>query len=56
MVVYENKNDQKLKAFKVDADKQLWETILERCKFIMEMTEAPVKCTGMWYCKCKGEK
>jgi|TARA_R110000824_G_C15207472_1_gene676285 hypothetical protein len=56
VVVYENKNDQKLKAFKVDADKQLWETILERCKFIMEMTEAPVKCTGMWYCKCKGEK
>ena len=56
VVVYENKNDQKLKAFKVDADKEMWETILDRCKLIMEMEEAPSNCTGMWYCKCKGVK
>ena len=56
VVMYENKNDQKLKAFKVDVDKQIWTDILDRCKSIMNMSEAPVQCTGMWYCKCKGEK
>ena len=56
VVVYENKNDQKLKAFKVNVDKDMWETILDRCKSIMEMEEAPSICTGMWYCKCKGTK
>ena len=56
VVMYENKNDQKLKAFKVDVDKQIWTDILDRCKSIMNMSEAPVQCTGMWYCKCKGER
>jgi hypothetical protein len=56
VVMYENKNDQKLKAFKVDVDKQVWTDILDRCKSIMSMSEAPTKCTGMWYCKCKGER
>ena len=56
VVMYENKNDQKLKAFKVDVDKQVWTDILDRCKSIMNMSEAPVQCTGMWYCKCKGER
>ena len=54
--MYENKNDQKLKAFKVDTDKQVWTDILDRCKLIMNMAEAPENCTGMWYCKCKGKK
>lgn len=56
VVLYENKNDQKLKAFKVDRDAKTWDDILKRCKTIMTMTSAPVECTGMWYCKCKGGK
>ena len=56
VVMYENKNDQKLKAFKVNVDKEVWTGILDRCESIMNMSEAPTKCTGMWYCKCKGER
>jgi hypothetical protein len=54
--MYENKNDQNLKAFKVDRDKKVWEDILDRCKKIMTMTIEPEDCTGMWYCKCKNRR
>jgi hypothetical protein len=56
VVMYENKNDQNLKAFKVDRDKKVWDDILKRCKKIMTMTTEPETCTGMWYCKCKNRR
>ena len=56
IVLYENKNDQKLKAFKVERDVKVWETLLERCLNIMNMTELPATCTGEVWCKCKGVK
>jgi hypothetical protein len=56
VVMYENKNDQNLKAFKVDRDKKVWKDILDRCKKIMTMTIEPEDCTGMWYCKCKNRR
>ena len=54
IVLYENKNDQNLKAFKVDRDTRMWEKLLERCVTIMEMTQIPDICTGDTWCKCKG--
>ena len=56
IVLYENKNDQKLKAFKVERDVKVWNTLLERCQNIMNMTEFPTTCTGDTWCKCKGGK
>jgi hypothetical protein len=56
VVLYENKNDQNLKAFKVDRDKKVWEDVLNRCEKIMAMTTEPNQCTGMWYCKCKNKR
>ena len=56
VVLYENKNDQNFKAFKVDRDEQVWQDILQRCEKIMNMTTEPDKCTGMWYCKCKNRR
>ena len=56
IVLYENKNDQKLKAFKVERDIKVWETLLERCINIMNMTKLPDTCTGDVWCKCKGVK
>ena len=54
IVLYENKNDQNLKAFKVSRDVSVWETLLERCGNIMSMTSIPETCTGDTWCKCKG--
>ena len=56
VVLYENKNDQNFKAFKVDRDEQVWQDILKRCEKIMNMTTEPETCTGMWYCKCKNKR
>ena len=53
IVLYENKNDQKLKAFKVDKDPKMWDNILKRLFKIMSMTRIPEKCTGESYCQCK---
>ena len=53
IVLYENKNDQKLKAFQVRKDTAIWESVLNRCFKIMEMTEAPEKCGGNKWCQCK---
>jgi len=54
IVLYENKNDQNLKAFKVSRQPLVWETLLERCTNIMGMTSIPETCTGDTWCKCKG--
>ena len=52
-VLYENKNDQKTKAFFVKRDSVQWEGILTRCYNIQSMTEAPKVCTGEYYCSCR---
>jgi hypothetical protein len=52
-LLYENKDTQDLKSFKILRDPLSWEDLVSRCYRIMEMKEAPVKCTGMWYCDCK---
>ena len=58
IVVYENKNDQDMKAFKIVKDKKVWDEILERCIRIMNMTpnEVPLECTGEFYCACREVK
>ena len=58
IVLYENKNDQKLKAFKVIRDEKLWESILERCRRIQIMlpSDIPTQCNGDFFCSCKGVK
>ena len=52
-VLYENKNDQKIKSFIVERDFKQWDLILDRCYKIMNMTEAPDNCTGEFWCNCK---
>jgi len=58
IVLYENKNDQKLKAFKVVQDTNLWESILERCIRVQTMlpTEIPSQCNGNFFCSCRRTK
>ena len=58
IVLYENKNDQKLKAFKVVQDTNLWESVLERCIRIQTMllTEMPARCNGDFFCSCRRVK
>ena len=52
-ILYENKNTQDWKCFKLDRDELLWDSVVERCVQVMEMTEAPEKCTGNRWCDCK---
>ena len=52
-VLYENKNDQKLKAFTIKQNPQAFERILKRCDKIMRMVEIPKACTGNKWCACK---
>jgi hypothetical protein len=52
-VLYENKNNQKIKAFLVDKDPEHWADILERCFKIKDMLAMPEKCTGPRYCDCR---
>ena len=52
-VLYENKNTQDWKCFKLERDELLWDSIVERCVQVMKMTEAPEKCTGNRWCDCK---
>ena len=58
IVLYENKNDQRLKAFKVSRDEKVWGTILERCRRIQSMLplEVPAQCTGEFFCSCREVK
>jgi len=53
IVLYENKNDQRLKAFKVERSSKEWIKITERCKFIQEATELPENCGGPTWCACR---
>ena len=58
ILLYENKNDQKLKAFKVIKDVSLWESIIERCLRIQAMlpSDIPSNCNGDFFCSCRGVK
>ena len=52
----EKKNNQKIKAFGVDKDPEIWNTLIEKCVEIMNLTTQPEECTGEKYCPCKREK
>ena len=52
-ILYENKNTQDLKSFRILRDPMAWTAIVQRCHKIMEMKQPPQKCTGLWYCDCK---
>ena len=52
-ILYENKNTQDLKSFRLLRDPMAWTAIVQRCHRIMEMKQPPQKCTGLWYCDCK---
>ena len=56
IVLYENKNDQHIKAFAVERDLKMWETIKKRCKKIQGMEVMPENCTGPPWCPCKNFK
>ena len=56
IVLYENKNDQKLKAFKVKRSPKEWNFLVARCKQIQEATELPAQCTGPSWCACRNYK
>ena len=56
IVLYENKNDQKIKAFGMKKDPEKWEAIANKCLLIMNLTEQPIECTGHRYCPCRREK
>jgi len=55
ILLYENKNDQKLKAFKVIKDVSLWESVIERCLKIQAMlpSDVPSNCNGEFFCSCR---
>ena len=52
-VLYECKDDQKLKSFIIERDVIEWDNILKRCFNIQEMLVRPEKCTGASWCACK---
>ena len=56
IVLYECKDDQKIKAFSVMKDEAVWKTITDRCLKIMNMTEQPISCTGLRWCPCRREQ
>ena len=53
VVLYENKNDQQLKAFELQRDPIKWKEIIDRFLRIMEMIEIPNICGGNRWCQCK---
>ena len=55
-VLYENKDTQELKCFRVDKDEDKINKILERCYAIMNLTKLPSMCTGEYYCDCRKVK
>lgn len=54
-IVYENKDNQKWKEFKIEQDREMWAEIVARCQVIMNTPELPDywKCTGPPWCICK---
>lgn len=56
IVLYENKNDQKLKAFKVKRSPKAWKALVDRCQMIQDALEIPEACTGPSWCACRHYK
>ena len=56
IVLYENKNDQKLKAFKVKRSPKAWKALVDRCQMIQDAVEIPEACTGPSWCACRNYK
>ena len=56
VILYENKNDQQLKAFELERNDADWKAIKDRCLRIMEMIEVPNICGGNRWCQCKDVK
>ena len=56
VVLYENKDNQQLKAFKVDRDHDQWNSIINRCFKIMGMNTIPKTCKGSTWCPCRSVK
>ena len=52
-VLYENKDNQDLKAFLVRYDSEFVLTIFNRCNAIMAMETCPPKCGGDRWCGCR---
>ena len=55
-VLYENKNDQQLKAFEVLKNTIVWDALLDKCFRVMSMVDTPKVCTGEKYCRCREVK
>ena len=53
VVLYENKNDQEVKAFEVLQNTMVWDGLLDKCFRIMSMVDIPKVCTGEKYCRCR---
>ena len=53
VVLYENKNNQKLKAFGMLPDPDIWAQIVKKCADIMLMMEPPSRCSGPQWCNCR---
>ena len=56
IVLYENKNDQKLKAFKVKRSPKEWNALVKRCTEIQDAISIPESCTGAVWCACRNYK
>lgn len=52
-VLYENKNDQKIRTYLLEQSDEAWDKILIRCFNIMDMVHTPDKCTGASWCGCR---
>ena len=53
VVLYENKNDQQVKAFEVFQNTLVWDGLLDKCFRIMSMVDTPKVCTREKYCRCR---
>ena len=53
VVLYENKNNQKLKAFGMLPDQEIWAQVEKKCSDVMLMMEPPSRCTGPQWCYCR---
>lgn len=53
-VLYENKDNQRVKCFPIEKDIEMWENILDRCRRIQSMIEAPEidEKNHSIYCRC----
>ena len=56
MEIYENKDNQELKCFRVEKDDEAFAKILDRCYTIMSLRAAPTECGGELYCDCRKVK